>query len=205
MSERPERSATSAAPVPATRAVGKDGREHPKRAADTSPVDVDQLLSSVRARLESGRDPGAPSEPAAPATVREARAGDAPLPAEALARSFELLKRAGPLDPKLPIQSHRALVGPLIVGVKALLRRLLSPAFSALFEHQARFDQASIDYGDEVYRRIVGMEADLRTRLERVEARHALELETIERRLGRLESLVSAPADAPPPRSRDGG
>ena len=80
---------------------------------------------------------------------------------------------------------------------------MLSPAFSALFEHQSRFDQASIQYADEVYRRIVGMEADLRTRLERVEARHALELETIERRLGRLESLVSG--DATPPRSRDGG
>ncbi len=148
-------------------------------------MDVEALVASVKTRLESsaaGTD-GAGVE-------RAAVQGAASLPDEALARSFELLKRAGPLDPRVPIQSHRAVVGPVVVLFKSLLRRALQPAFSALFDQQSRFDHASLAYSEELYKRIVGMENDLRTRLERIEARHALELETIERRLGRLERLV---------------
>lgn len=184
MAERTERSAASGTSPDPTRPVAKQ-RDPAKVASESPPVDVDALVASVKARLDAsdaGHDGVSAAAPAVKAEV--------PLPDEALARTFELLRRAGPLDPRVPIQSHRAVVGPVVVLFKSLLRRVLAPAFSALFDHQARFDQASLAYAEELYKRIVGMEGDLRTRLERIEARHALELETIERRLGRLERLV---------------
>ncbi len=43
-------------------------------------------------------------------------------------------------------------------------------------------------FADEVYKRVVGMEADLRERLDRIEARQVMELEGMRRRLEALES-----------------
>lgn len=184
MAERTERSAATGSSPDPTRPVAKP-RDPAKVASEAPPVDVDALVASVKARLDASAVSGEGAGEARPAVKLEV-----PLPDEALARSFELLKRAGPLDPRVPIQSHRAVVGPVVVLLKSVLRRALQPAFSALFDHQSRFDQASLAYAEELYKRIVGMESDLRTRLERIEARHAMELETIERRLGRLERLV---------------
>jgi hypothetical protein len=187
MSDRSDRGKATAAV--ARGAVTKSGKDGSKAAADQPPVDVDALLTSIRSRLD-GAEASKPDGEGAVETVTPASV-PATLPEEALARSFEMLKRAGPLDPRAPIESHRAVVGPLVVAFKSVLRRLLSPAFSSLFDHQAGFDRATLSYADELYRRVVGMEADLRTRLERIEARQALELETIERRLARLEGGAS--------------
>ncbi len=184
MSDHPERSPALTGAV--ARSGSKTAKDSAKAAAEGPPVDVDALLQSVRARLDGSETAAAsPSGEGLPAASGERAV--AALPDEALARSFAVLSRIGAPDPHARIESHRAVVGPLVVLFKSALRRILAPAFSALFEQQAGFDRASLSYADEVYRRIVGMEADLRTRLERIEARQAMELETIERRLALLE------------------
>lgn len=190
---------TSATPLRggAGRGTQRADREAPKGGAEAPPVDVDALLASVRERLD--RESGGASTPASPSVPPSKSAPEDALPSEPLARSLEVLKRVGPLDPHASIASHRALVGPFLVIGKRFLRMLLAPAFSAVFQHQQAIDRAILAYADEVFRRLVGMESDLRARLERVEARQAMELETVRRRLVVLEERagIASPAGEP--------
>ena len=154
------------------------------------PVDVEALVDEIRARLgaEAGADPGTDGGlPEKPAT--RCRSSRSPGPLE--------IYRHAVARPATPGRSHRPVVGVLVSAMKAMIRPLVHAPLAHLFARADTRETASFAYGEEVYQRLVGMEADLRTRLERVEARQALELETLRRRLEALERTLAG--DEPEP------
>lgn len=155
-----------------------------------TPVDVDALLDEIRRRLHEARPDEEAIEGSASPTPHAPT-----LPDEALARAVELVRRAPTTAPDLRFPGHRSgASGALVRALKRAAAAVVLLPMRQQLERQARREAADVTLADEIYKRLVGMEADLRERLDRVEARQVMELEGLRRRLAAVEAAVEAPA-----------
>lgn len=93
------------------------------------PVRTEEILRKIRREIEASRPPrgGAPAP------------DDDSLPRIAGRPELAYLNRHWLLDPACEIRSHRRLVGPAVVGVKKILRRLVLGVLEGYFDNERRF------------------------------------------------------------------